>query len=142
MEWNPRAHPRRVPLSCCAAELLISRLRRREIRLHALLLTLRRCHCLLQSLHHIHDLLHGQVFALSARRTLPCGPHLLWFQELLLVVVQLQGMKKALGTRTQTNTIKQQTKPKAIGETAPISQRTVDLGKISKELNRKLQLEN
>jgi len=51
-------------------------------------------------------------------------------------------MKKSLGTRTQTNTIKQRIEPKAIGETAPISQRTVDLGKISKELNRKLQLEN
>jgi len=83
-----------------------------------------------ESLHHNHDLLHGQVFALSARRTLPRGPHPLWFQELLLAVVQLQEMKKAWGTRTHTNTIKQRNNPKAIGETAPISQQTVDLGKI------------
>jgi len=85
-------------------------------------------------LHHIHDLLHGHLFALSARRTLPRGPHLLQFQELLLAVVQPQGMKKTLETQTQTNTIKQRTEPKVMSETAPISYRTVDLGKISKEL--------
>jgi len=67
-------------------ELFISRLRRREIRLHAFLFNLRCRHCLLQPLHHIHDLLHGQVSTLSSRRTLPGGSHFQRFLETHLTV--------------------------------------------------------
>ena len=58
----------------------VSRLRSCEIRLHALLLRFRCCHCFLQPLHHAHQLLHGHLLT---PRTFPCAPmcshvHVIW----------------------------------------------------------------
>ena len=90
-------------------ELFISRLRCREIRLHAFLLHFRRCHCFLQTHHHIHEFLNGHLFTLCARRTLSRGSHHL---EFLLAVVQPQRVKELeLG---QTRSYSDSTK--AIGE--------------------------
>jgi len=55
-------------------------------------------------LHHLHDLVHGHVITLTARRTLPCRPHFLQFlEELRTVTVVLEKSFGANRAETQKN---------------------------------------
>ena len=111
-------------------ELIVSRLRCREIRLHAHLICFRRCHCFLQSLHHTHELLHGHLFTLSARRTLSRGSYHL---EPLLAVVHFQRIEEL---ELRTNVIVQR-----LNQINRWKQHQLSFGKIVRKLGWKLQLE-